>query len=171
MTILLGGLYRDLKPEELLSRWQRRLAELGEDRLRLRVTADELGARLELLPRKGRSLPHRRLGAVARAGLGPDREDLAELWLLEPADADPGPLRQEGASWEACFQALRREGCRQIRLWSPMLCPRGLHRQLAVRGREFGLETREADGWTLMAVPRTKPRPPFPAPWKGNYGW
>lgn len=174
MSLSLGALYRNCEPDEVRAIWKARLLRLGEEGLSLQVGREAGGSgpiALQLRARPERRVPHRRLGALVRLALGPEREEEAEFWLLEPAGAEPGALRLAGASWEDCLAAISRPGRRQVRLWSPLVCPAGMRAGLAEQGRSLGLELRAADSWAVLAVPRAKPEPPYPAPWHGNYGW
>ncbi|TAH35050.1 MAG: hypothetical protein EYC70_14785 [Planctomycetota bacterium] len=172
MSLALGALYRGRALEEVTAAWSERMARLAEPALALETSAGAEGrVELHIRTRRGRRVPHRRMGALVRMALGPEREELAEMWLLEPADAPVGALRLRGADWAECFAAIGQSDARQVRLWSPLICPAGIRGGLARRGREHGLELREADCWAVLAVPRRKPEPPFPAPWRGNYGW
>lgn len=172
MSLLFAALYLDRTLEEVRESWQARMRRLAEPRLTLRTWAGRGSAvRVEVMPRRGRKVPQRRMVGLVRAALGPEREELAEFWLLEPADAFPGPLRLEGASWEECLQAVGALSARQVRLWSPLVCPGPLRRELAERGTPLGLEFRQAGGWAVVAVPRRKKKSSHPAPWQGNYGW
>jgi hypothetical protein len=173
MSLLFGALYRGCDADEVHAAWRRRLLREEDSMLALEVDADAGGlVRVRLRPRRGRSVPHRQLGALVRAALGPEREEQAEFWLLEPAEAPPGALRLRGADWRECLESVSVRSARQVRLWSPMVCPAGIRGELQQRGRRLGLALREADCWAVVAVPRRKPEPPpYPAPWKGNYGW
>lgn len=172
VSILLGALYVNRGLEEVRQSWRGRLTRVGEPRLELNVRRDGADrVRLTVTSRKGRQVPHRRMGSLVRAALGPEREELAEFWLLEPGDAEPGDLRLAGASWEDCLSSISQPNVRQVRLWSPMVCPGGLRERIEARGWEMGLEMRIADCWTVLAIPHPKPHQQFPAPWKGNYGW
>jgi len=172
MALLLGALYRDRPAAEVRRSWERRLGARRESRLELQVREPETGlVQVELRPRQRLRVPHRVLGTLVRDAVGPEREELAEFWLLESAGAGPGALRLAGAGWDECLAAIAGPGSRQIRLWSPLVCPGRLRRELALRGVSLGLELRVVESWTVLAVPRPKPEMEFPPPWRGNYGW
>lgn len=172
MSVVFGALYLDRSLEEVREGWRRRLERLDEPRLLLRCgTGRGSSVRVQIRPRRGRRVNHRRLGTLVRAALGPEREELAEFWLLQPGDAQPGPLRLAGAAWEACLESVARAGTRQVRLWSPMVCPGPARARIAGRARELGLAFQQAGGWTVMAERRPQQDPTRPEPWKGNYGW
>lgn len=172
MSLCLGALYAGRDFGEVQAAWQRRLLRQPEKALALKARADARGqVWIQVAPRPGRRVEHRVLGALVRQALGPEREERAEFWLLEPATAAPGALRLDGADWDDCLVSIAQESARQVRLWSPLVCPASLRRSLQQRGRALGLEWREADCWAVLAVPRPKPKPPYPAPWRGNYGW
>jgi hypothetical protein len=172
MSLLFGALYLDRTLEEVRESWRARLARLAEPRLSLHAWQGPGSAvRVVVKPRRGRRVQHRCLGRLVRAALGPEREELAEFWLLEPARATPGALRLEGAGWAECLEAIGQPDVRQVRLWSPMVCPGPVRDDIETRGLEYGLEMRQAASWTVIAVPHRKPEPPYPKPWQGNYGW
>ncbi len=183
MSLLLGALYRGRDLETVRHAWRSRLARLGETRLELRVEAEGLRragsgpparperVRLSLRPKRGRRVPHRRIGALVRMALGPEREEQAEFWLLEPASAGPGHLRLEGGDWDECLRSVALGEGRQVRLWSPLVCPGGIRDEIESRGWPLGLELRVADCWAVVAVPHPSRNQSFPPPWKGNYGW
>jgi len=172
MSLLLGALYRSCDPAEVVRHWRERLGRLAEPRLTLRTDVVAHGAlRIQVRTRPGARVPHRRLGRLARMAIGPDREEYTEFWLLEPAGTSPGFLRLAGSTWEQCLQSLTLPRVRQVRLWSPMVCPGPLRGEIQGSGSQLGLKMRILEGWVLMAIPRRKPEPPHHAPWQGNYGW
>ena len=172
MNIALGALYEHRDEEEVRRAWSARLRKLQERRLILEVERNLNGrVRLTLRPRAGTRVPHKRMGKLVRLALGPEREEHAEFWLLEPARAAPGALRLAGADWRSCLASIGDQSRRQVRLWSPLVCPGPRRRELELLGKPLGLVMREADSWALMAVPQPKPQPPTPPPWRGNYGW
>ncbi|HEX9794753.1 MAG TPA: hypothetical protein VGC54_12290 [Planctomycetota bacterium] len=172
MVIRLGALYLDRPLEAVRRSWGRRLDRLGHGRLELQVEMRPGGVvQVHVAARTGRRLPHRQFGALVREALGPEREERAEMWLLDAAEADPGALRLADADWSDCLRAIAAPGVRQVRLWSPLVCPGGMRKDVGSLGSEYGVEMRAAECWAVAAVPRPKVELEYPPPWKGNYGW
>lgn len=171
MSLRLGALYRNRPADEVRRSWQLRLAARRESRMEMDLREEGGLVRLELRPRRRLRIPHRVLGALVRNALGPEREEEAEIWLLETPETGPGALRLAGAPWDACLESVAGPASRQVRLWSPLVCPGGVRGALAVRGAALGLRFRVVESWTVLAVPRPKPEVEFPPPWRGNYGW
>ncbi|MBC8327204.1 MAG: hypothetical protein H8E31_00480 [Planctomycetes bacterium] len=172
MSLRLGAAYRNRDPVVVERAWRRRLVQLKEHQLVVEVVPEKDGlVRAQVRARAGERIPFRRFGALLRLALGPEREELAEFWLIRPGNAGPGPLRLEGADWGECLAAVEEPAVSQLRFFSPMLCPGAERLRLMQIGQQRHLELAQASGWVLVRRHVARSKPPPPPPWRGNYGW
>ncbi|RMH02984.1 MAG: hypothetical protein D6702_07310 [Planctomycetota bacterium] len=173
MALLFGAAYLGREAAECERSWRSRVRRLGERRLLVEAEPEtEALVRVRIRARAGERVPFRTFGALVKQAIGPEREERAEFWLIRPGQAGPGPLRLEGAGWQACLEAVAEPEVAQLRFFSPMLCAAGQGRLLAERAERLGLDLARAGGWAVVRRRSRRPQPPPPPPpWRGNYGW